>query len=210
MSFLFLVAAGVLVLITIDVKGHSLYKLLWQLPGINSIRAVTRVILVLLWPIALFIAIEVDALLRTSNQTINAGAIVLLLFGLMAAESIYFTHITFSKAEATARLQAIHKDIPSNIPQEPILFLWSTEGPWYITELDAMLVSQDLNWPAMNGYSGNLPMGYGSNRGCADALSRIASYMNFNNITDPSFYTNLISRVVPVGPEKCVWPDKLP
>jgi len=163
----------------------------------------------LLWPIALFIAIEVDALLRTSNKTFNSGAIVLLLFGLMAAESIYFNHDTLSKVEATARLQAIHEEIPSNLPQDPILFLWNDNGPWYITELDAMLVSQDLNWPAMNGYSGNQPMGYGPSQDCDAAVSRIVSYMNFNNIWDPSFYHRLISRLVSVGPEKCAWPDRL-
>ena len=210
MAFLFLGAAAVLVLITLDVRGHSLYKLLWQLPGVNSIRAVTWVILVLLWPIALFIAIEGDALLRTSNQTFNAGAIVLLLFSLMAAESIYFNHVTFSKAAAAARLQTIYKRIPSSLTQDPILYVWnSDDNNWYLTELDTMLVSQDLNWPAMNGYSGNLPNGYGPTQSCNEAFSRIISFMNFNNITDPSFYSHLISRVVPVGSEKCEWPDKL-
>ena len=64
MAFLFIGAAAFLVLLTLNFDGFSIYKLLWKLPGFNSIRAMTRFILVLIWPIALFIAVVVDALLQ--------------------------------------------------------------------------------------------------------------------------------------------------
>jgi len=148
--------------------------------------------------------------LRVSTRTINYSAAVLLLLGLMVTESVLFNHDTFSKADAYFRLQTLREQIPASLPEDPILFNWNSDNiPWYLTELDAMLLSQDLGWPVMNGYSGNLPKGYGPTTNCDQAIARIISYMNFENMRDPSLYNNLISRVVSVGPEKCQWPKNL-
>lgn len=207
MAFLFLGAAGFLVLLTLNVNGFSFYKILWYLPGFNSIRAVSRIILVLMWPIALFISVEVDALLSLSVRTSNFSAIVLIILGLMVAESVFYNHYTFSKADAYSRIQTLRKRIPSNLPEDPVLFVSNLDSSsWYLTELDAMMLSQNLGWPVMNGYSGNLPQGYGPTTSCDQAVVRIIRYMNFEKTTDPSFYNNLISRVVSVGPVDCQWP----
>ena len=204
MAFIFLSAAGVLVLMTLNVSGFSLYKLIWHLPGANSIRAVTRIILVLMWPIALFISVEVDALLRLSIKNFNFSAIVLIIFGLMVSESTFYKHSTSLKVDANSRLQTLRQLIPANLPENPILFVWNPgNNPWYVSELDAMMLSQDLGWPVLNGYSGNLPQGYGPTKDCDQAEIRIIRYMNFAKITDQSFYKNLISRVVTIGPEDC-------
>ena len=73
-----------------------------------------------------------------------------------------------------------------------------------------MLLSQELGWPVMNGYSGNLPDGYGETSNCDDAVTRIVKYMYLEKIEDPTFYNDLLSRVVSVGPEDCQWPTETP
>ncbi len=210
-AFLFFGAAGFLVLLTLDIGGFSLYKILWYLPGVNSVRAVTRIILLLMWPVALFISIVVDALLKVSNRTFNYSVMALIILGLMITESVFINHYTYLKTDSYSRLQTLRKEIPANIPEDPVLFVWNPDDtPWFITELDAMLLSQDLGWPVMNGYSGNVPEGYGQTKSCEQAVVRIIRYMNFDKIQDPSFYKNLISRVVSVGPEECQWPKEVP
>jgi hypothetical protein len=211
MAFLFILAAAILVLLTLNLKGFTFYKFLWPLPGFNSIRAVTRIMLVLMWPIALFISVEVDALLRISVKPFIFTTIVLLLLGLMAAESIFYNHTTFSKADAESRIQTLREQIPTNLPKDPVLYVWNSgKVPGYVTELDAMLLSQDLSWPVLNGYSGNSPTGYGVATNCDQAIVRITNYMDFARIKDPAFYTNLLSRVVSVGPAACEWPKEMP
>lgn len=211
MAFLFIGAAGLLVLFTLTVDGFSFYKIFWYFPGANSIRAVSRIILVLMWPIALFISVELDALMSLSVRTFNFSAIVLIFLVLMVAESVFYNHTTFSKLDAYSRIQTLRQQIPSNLPEDPVLFVSNPDSSsWFLTELDAMLLSQNLGWPVMNGYSGNLPKGYGPTTSCDQTVVRIIRYMNSNKITDPSFYNNLIQRVVLVGSEDCNWPKEMP
>ncbi|HTX78328.1 MAG TPA: hypothetical protein VMC62_01600 [Longilinea sp.] len=211
LAFLFIGAVAVLVLLTLNVKGFTLYKFLWPLPGFSSLRAVTRIILVLMWPIALFISIEADALLRIPSRSVIFTTIVLLLLALMAAESIFYNHTTFSKADAQARIQTLKEQLPTTFPEDPVLYVWDANdtGPSY-SEVDAMLLSQDLGWPTVNGYSGNAPNGSGLVDNCNDISTRIKGYMNFAKITDPSFYNDLLSRVAPISPQKCTWYKPVP
>jgi hypothetical protein len=211
MLFIFLAASAFLVLLTLNVKGFTLYQYLWNLPGFSSIRSTSRVILVLMWPIAMFISIEADALLRVQAKHYIFTAIILSLLGLMATESIFFNHTTFSKADAQARLQTLKEQIPTNLPKDPVLYVWedSNNGLIY-TELDGMLLSQDLGWPALNGSSGNAPDGYGLADDCNQAVVRITQYIKFARIKDSNYYSEIISRLVPVGSGKCSWPAQMP
>ncbi len=210
-AVLFLGSAGLIILLTLHIGNFSLYKIFWNLPGINSIRAVTRVILVFMWPISLFIAVEADALLRNSSKSIDYRAIVLLFLCLMVVESVFFRHASFSKEESNTRLQNLHEQIPERIPDNPLLIIWNPdESLWYLPEIDAMLLSQDLGWPVLNGYSGNLPDGYGPTKNCDQAVLRIIAHMQFQGIYDPLVYESLASKIVSIGPAKCKLPRELP
>ena len=211
MVFLFIAAAAILVLLTLNIKGHTVYKFLWALPGFSSIRAITRVILVMMWPIALFISVEADALLRISVKPYIFTSLVILLLGLTVAESTFYNHQTFSKADAQARLQNLKAQIPTTLPKDPILYVWNSgKDPDYATELDGMLLSQDLDWPTLDGYSGNAPSGWGVATTCDQVSVRIKNYVNFARTKDPTLYTDLLSRVVPIGPEKCDLSAQMP
>jgi len=174
-------------------------------PGLSNVRVVTRLTLVLLWPMSFFIAYVIDAWLRLRNRPprLLAGG-ALLVSGLLMAETLAFNHATIKKADAQARLDQVKNRIPIKNLQNRILILaGDPDKPFYENELDAMLVAQDLDCPVLNGYSSNFPGNYGPTYGCARIPERIASYMYFAHITDQSFYLDMVKRVVPIGFDEC-------
>jgi hypothetical protein len=213
-AWLHLRAALVLVVLTFVVNGISLYWLVWWLPGINSIRVVTRVMLVIMWPLALFAAYAVDGIIRQYLPYRRWLLIPLsLVAALLVAESVFYNHATYGKAEAAARLEQLRQQIPDQLPANPVLFVGRNPAePFWATEIDAMLLSQQLGWPTMNGYSGNYPPGYTSAESCSQLPNRIKSYMEFSGISDPNYYLELIKRVVPIGFSDCdpSWWQKMP
>jgi hypothetical protein len=207
-------AALVLVALTLDFHGYSLYRLAGFVPGLNSVRAVTRIILVLMWPISLFIAWAVDGFVQRFNQQHRwTLAALSLVTGLLVAESVFYNHLTYASADAQARLETLGQKIPVAIPANPILFVaWNKQEPSWKDDIDAMLLAQELGWPTLNGYSGNYPPGYAPADSCAQLPTRIMNYMDFTGISNPSYYLEIIKRVIPVGFEDCdpTWWYKMP
>jgi hypothetical protein len=200
-----------LIFLTLNFRGYSFYKLLFFLPGIHSIRAVTRLILVLLWPISLIIAIVLDSLLKTESKKGKASMIALLFLGIMMLESSLYNHSTFSIDEARSRIQKLQQQIPTQLPEDPILFVWNpSDHKPYIIEMDALLLAQDRGWPVLNAYSGNFPQGYGFTHDFDQAVVRIFRALAFRNELELTAYTNLITRVVPIGPIDAQWPAEVP
>ncbi|MGA7440018.1 MAG: hypothetical protein WBW32_17990 [Luteibacter sp.] len=169
-----------LVVLTLSVDGHSLYMWLAKLPGVNSIRAVARIGLVMALPLALLVAVGVDSVR-------NAGAPLRILVGLlvvaMAAESVAMRTVHFDMGQARAQTAHMMAQLPSPLPAKAILFNPSRpDTPFYITELDGMLLSQAANRPTLNGYSGNLPPGYEPHSGdypCVQVAIRLESAKRF-------------------------------
>lgn len=201
----FLGAAMVLVIVTFYYNGFSLYRFIWSLPGMGSLRSLTRVQLVLMFPLSVYLAGVLDGLEKPPLFTPRWENAVLALFAvLLIGESALYTHSTISKAEAQARLTALRAQIPDSVPQDPVLLLVSrSDEPAYQSELDAMLLAQELGWKTMNGYSGNVPTGYRSAESCSQLTARIEGYMKFAGISDPEFERNFIRRVVPLGFSDC-------
>ena len=61
------VSVVILFAITISVDGHTLYRLIYLIPGFSAIRAVPRVILVMMLPLAALFGLLVDGLARMSH-----------------------------------------------------------------------------------------------------------------------------------------------
>jgi hypothetical protein len=205
-AWLHFFSAATLVVLTFYLSGFSLYHIIAGLPGLDSIRAVSRISLVLMWPLAFFVAFVIDALICSSKQILSlANIVIICLLGLLITETLLYTHQTFSKSEAQARINELRNQIPLSTPPKPVLFLASKAGDsWWMAELDAMLLSQDLGWPTLNGYSGNYPPNYGlPTNSCILMPQRIIGYMQFAHITDTTFYTNMLSSIVPVGFNDC-------
>jgi hypothetical protein len=214
MAWLHFWAGAVLVALTLSVNGLTLYHLVWEIPGMNSIRAVTRIFLVVMWPLSLFTAWTADGLLeRLKGRRRWMQVVVYLAAGLLVAESIFYIHFTYSKAAAQARLDDLRQQIPTTLPDQPILFVARHPlEPFWAKELDAMLLTQDLSWPTLNGYSGNAPPGAAPADSCLQLPTRIKNYMEFAGIKSQSYYLELMKRAVPIGFADCdpTWWERMP
>jgi len=209
----------ILVLFTININGLSLYKLILGFPGINSIRAVTRIQLVLMWPLAVFASCVMDTMYKKTSAILNMKIASYFIFSILVIESTLFNHYTYSKKEGQIRISQLRNQITqkmgiSNV--DPIIYLGpENNDPFYITELDAMLVSQQLDTPTLNGYSGNVLYGFEPASDCVQLPIRILKYMKFINTNDKNVYFDLINRVIPIRLSKCesswysVFPENL-
>jgi hypothetical protein len=214
LAWLHFTAVLTLIALTLEVHGFSLYLLIWMLPGMSSIRAITRIMLALMWPLSLFIAWVVDGfILRFSQQRRWMQTAAYLIVGLLVVESVFYNHATYAKEVAQSRLDELAKQIPAIVPPNPVLYVADNlQDPFYATEIDAMLLSQELGWSTLNGYSGNYPPGYKSSTSCKQLPVLIKNYMDFAGITSESFYLDIMKRVVPLGFEDCdpSWWVKMP
>jgi hypothetical protein len=214
LAWLHFSAALTLIVLTLEVHGVSLYQLVWMFPGMSSIRAITRIMLVVMWPLSIFIAWVVDGfILRFAQQRrwMQTGAY--LIVGLLVVESVFYTHATYSKADAQSRLDKLSQQIPAVVPANPVLYVAENQqDPSYATEIDAMLLSQELGWSTLNGYSGNYPQGYKSSTSCAQLPELIKNYMDFAGISSESFYLEMMKRVVPIDFKDCdpSWWEQMP
>jgi hypothetical protein len=202
---LHLCAVGMLVLLTLYVNGRSPYKLIASLPGISSIRAVSRIILVMMYPLALVIAFSMDRLLDKKQLPRLIGApIALIIFALLLAESMTYRHVTFAKADAQAHVARLLSQAPGRIESgQFLLFNQQPNQPEWTSEIDAMIAGQELDSPVINGYSGNFPPGYAAADSCAKLPWRLIVYMNFSHISDNQFYLDSMQRALPIGFDDC-------
>jgi hypothetical protein len=147
--------------LTLSTGRHSIYEYLAYLPGFNAIRAVTRIILVMLLPVALLVALGADTVIAiaTARSRAAGAATALFLLALVSWEStaapMSLTPISLWRdhIERASRL------LPKPLSPDAVLSLRADPKiqPEYVTELDAMILAQDYGLATINGYSGNSP-----------------------------------------------------
>jgi hypothetical protein len=151
----------ILIVLTLRIGDFSFYVLIASLPGFSSVRAVTRIVLIMAFPIAVMAAFGVEFLLRQRRNLI--GVIVISsVFAFTGFEVASSTKVTTSFATLENRISPIVEQarIARGDRPSPILaFNGAMEEPIWAIELDAMLAAQRLGWRTFNGYSGFLPPG---------------------------------------------------
>jgi hypothetical protein len=191
---------AVLVLLTLNIAGGSFWYLFAKLPLASSIRAMARIGLVFLFPVAFLGSVAIDRLLR--NPTWGNSAVILLAALLIFEFSATSQDLSL-KDQWRSRLLQKDQTIPTNLPSNPVLFFAQSNGPFYADELDAMWVAMKRGLPTLNGYSGFLPPGYYSwdfGRDCSEVPKRIVSFLRFSGQqNDRDAYRKLAHRVVPIG-----------
>ncbi len=156
-----------LVLLTSYRYRFSLYHLVWTfLPGAGAIRGVSRIALVLLYPVVFIFAVTGTAIMR-GHVRIGAhwkkGFLGLGLLLLTVVDQAAVS-LSVSKRECkrritkmeTAMLQARGSRVDRNV-------FWVNQNngdPYYVKDLDVMLAGQALGMNVVNGYSGLVPKGY--------------------------------------------------
>jgi len=167
-------------LLTITIHGMSLYLLLAKLPGVGSVRAVARIGLVLLLPLCILAALGIDVLWRSRSE---GKPLLIALAVLMIAESATFRIFTFERAEAIQRVDALRHTLPPHLPADTVLFNpMRPDKDVVVTELDGVVLAQDLGYPTLNGYSGNVPPGFEplpAEAPCMQVLMRIRAVQAF-------------------------------
>lgn len=204
-----LIALVVLIVLTANVKNFSLYEAVLRIPGLSALRSVTRMILVMLWPIAVVVAAATTQLMmnRASQSvglSLRIAAVVLAI--LTIGEIVTAKQYGVSKADAQTRTEAMKKQVlgalrDGETARVLLVAAGGKDGP--LRELDAMLVAQDLNMPTMNGYSGSTPPGYLSSFECSTLDTRLEAYKASGIGRPISEFNDLRARTLLVGFSGC-------
>ncbi|GHX57865.1 hypothetical protein VCSRO206_2817 [Vibrio cholerae] len=143
------------------VNGFSLYKLVFfNLPGFDAIRAVTRITLVIVFPIAILISFFIHFISRKKLEFFS-GLFLLVFTLFFIGEQIRLDIPIYSKKEAKSRYFNLAHEIAGADDFDLIYYKYDDSTQlFYLYELDAMFLSLYLNKPVVNGYSGNKPNNY--------------------------------------------------
>jgi len=163
-----------------------------------------RIDVVMLFPVAFFSTIAIDALRQWRGKWAKATLVVVL--SLLVIEFSAISSQTSEKTEWRRRLVAIEQRIPDNLPDNPILFFGQVDGPFFADEIDAMWITLQHRVATLNGFSGYSPPGYSLRFGsdCSELYRRIKSYQAFIGQSDNiEMYHGLLQRVVPIGIDGC-------
>src|SRR6056297_182694 len=162
-----LTCASIVILTLALGKEISLYYLLYRIPGFGSLRAITRIILLLMFPLSILVAYFWDKLFsifRSKGKYIGIFLLMTMLPLVILDQFIHPDHFYhFPKKEAKKRVEKITEQFNGIITEgKPILAYLPVNGkdPYFAIHLDAMLAAQKMNMNVINGYSGNFPPGY--------------------------------------------------
>jgi hypothetical protein len=195
----------ILFLVTLNIGGYSIYLLFTNLPGISSIRAVSRIVLVMMFPVGLLVALSSGWLMSfvvdsSKSMKLFMGMFILVLLGAeVVAYQPYNTPIK-SWHERQVHLRAL---LPKQFSEDSVIYVSKKETePFYLAELDGMILAQDLGVPTINGYSGNVPPGYVGPSPCFSYVNRLYGYAKFRN-KPVSTMDSIAQRVVHLSMSQC-------
>ena len=182
----------------------SAYEFLLAIPGIMSIRAVTRMVIVLGLPVAILVSLSCDSLISRFNQNdyLKRLIFIILVAALLSLEVIFFTNVRAPFESWTKRKNDVVALLPLPLQSNSILFINNDgKGPWYLTELDAMVIAQDMGLATLNGYSGQFPAGHHhpTLNSCLPYMHRLKAYGRFNFLSDNEI-KNYAQNIIEIKP----------
>ncbi len=162
-----------------------LWKIVHSLiPGATAIRAVGRVSIAGLFPLALVIGYSANRILfllkKKYGRAIGYTGALLFAFAFFVDQGIS-PDLFFSKGNHLQRIESVISKIDRTSCR---FFHYATRDPmWVATELDAMWASIATELPTINGYSGHWPNGYESSgllRGVDVTSNNVERWMALN------------------------------
>jgi hypothetical protein len=151
-----IVASAIICVLHLRVgENLTLYALIFKLPGINSMRVPNRFMQVELFFLLLILGHFV--------QKLNYKWLLLLLLVVLADNSFDASRVSRNtKQQLVQRRQQLRRQIEQHEGYtHKILAVVDTTIPAYHTNIDAMLVAQELGMKTINGYSGYCPDAFG-------------------------------------------------
>jgi hypothetical protein len=202
-----LMAAGfaILVALTLDLGGFSLWALAASLPLASAIRAMSRIDLIMLLPIAFLAARALDHLSARYRRA--ASMLLPAIAALMIAEAAMTTTNWTRISDWRYRLVELERQLPASLPANAILFFAQRSAPTADEDIDAMWVALRQGYKTLNGYSGWSPpyFNYHYGNDCREVPRRVQIYLDFSGKgkADPRAYAELMARIVPIGFQAC-------
>ncbi|MGH7083869.1 MAG: hypothetical protein ACREFN_02620, partial [Acetobacteraceae bacterium] len=168
-----LATTGILFLATIDVGGHSFYRLIFPIPGFSAMRVVSRVILVMMLPAAVLVGTLIDELNTRGTMHGGGRALAVLLAALLVAECSLVREDQSTPAAWRGRAEALLRQLPKPLPPDAILVLKTPTmhadvTAWIYGQVDADDAAARLGIHTINGYSGNFPPTWKTPATCSD------------------------------------------
>lgn len=208
-AWAYLGAALLITILTSNFNGYSIYWLIWMTPGFNSIRAVARIQFVLMWPLAFFAAYTIDGILRSVKQKniwLHIGIAIITI--VLISESTFIQHVFYPKAVGVARITDLKKKLPPGLTKNSILVVGVNPrepiDEKRYTQIDSMLVADELGFYTMNGHSGNYPLGYITISNCQQISMALKKYAQINHIQDKhAFNQAFMQRLVILDINNC-------
>ncbi|WP_250628510.1 hypothetical protein [Pinirhizobacter soli] len=199
-----LIAIGLLVLVTMKFPHFSIYLKLIKLPGISSIRAVARIVLVMLFPISILVARGVERSIRVPRRR-RLAVVVALAVLLMIVECVAFAPYHTPIKSWRDRLTLYQGELPDQLPSSAIVFVPVIKpDDTVFPEIDGVILAQDRGVMSLNGYSGNAPLSYRAdfNDPCNEVWLRVSGYAVFAQLPEHERQA-LLERVIPIGLPIC-------
>jgi hypothetical protein len=156
----------ILVTLTLSIKGMSLYRLAVLIPGIRAVQGISRIMLVLVFLLALQVGIlltYIEERRLAKAKTLARVGVLLLLFCIIVSDQYCKTLLCFDKnasQERSALLEAKIRTLNEAKEAKVFCYMPKTNQPFFVVHLDAMMAAQSLGLATVNGYSGNYPRNY--------------------------------------------------
>ena len=200
----------ILIATTISINDLSIYKLFLYVPGVSSVRAVSRIVLVMLLPLGILVAIAIQYAISLRSKPVIRAITAIIFLLLLVSETVFYRPYSTQISKWHARQLQLKELLPKALNKDDILFVTGKPGDYQdgVIELDAMILAQDLGLATLNGYSGNFPKGYVEPYPCVSYQDRIASFfeINKNTVLDQNELDRRIKQIslfkCPVEPER--------
>ncbi len=187
-------------------NGLSLYYKFAEITNFTAVRALTRIVLVLLFPVAFVAAAGFEAL-SVRLQRRGCRAVSTLLVVLLVLEIVSVTHGTSSKKEWQQRARHLTDQVIGNHGKKPsLLFVTraaALPGADELVELDAMHAAQNLGIETINGYSGFEPSALTALDHCDTAFGRLIGGLATISSTTPFDYQSKAGQLMVLGRTPC-------
>jgi hypothetical protein len=204
-----LVTIAILLVVTLDLNGYTLYRLIYLIPGFSAIRAVTRVILIMMFPLATLLGMLIDDIAAARLHHLPRWLLALALSVFLVAECSLVGRYSSSPSTWRARLNALEALLPKKPPSDAVLAIATEpekpgfDWPWILTQMDASLAAVTLGVSTLNGYSGSAPPNWKVMTTCRDIGDNLRAGRHFwaeHGTTAPAITQ---SRLVLVGFDSC-------
>lgn len=190
----------VMIIATLSIAGFSLYYLLMPIPGVSSVRSVSREILVMLFPIAYLVGFSIDKIRRTDFKNLSSTALVSLICALILIDPILADKSISPIKDWKEREELAELKIKS-FDESSIIVIKAAD---IHDEIDMMLLAQKLGVRTLNGYSGIFPKQHWYLiDSCDKAKARLEDIEEVMRETNQNYQINR-SKIVAIGfDEKC-------